>query len=121
MSPLVNFSPTTSMAAMSPLFKISSMETPSLMAVVTFSTTAFLSNTTTEFKISVIDFFIGNKKQPPATMKALNELTKKIESDKDIASKCGQALAHYKKVKSENEKSWVESINEAQLNLGLKG
>jgi len=75
-----------------------------------------------EFDLAVFETFISltENKQPPATMKALNELTKKIEGDKAIASKCGQALAHYKKVKTENELEWIESISEAQLNLGFK-
>ena len=59
-----------------------------------------------DFDVLVFKTFIDmtNSKTPPATMAALNELTKKIESDKSIASKCGKALAHYKKVKKENEK-----------------
>ncbi len=74
-----------------------------------------------DFDVLVFKTFIDmtNSKTPPATMAALNELTKKIESDKSIASKCGKALAHYKKVKKDNENSWLESVNNAQLNLGF--
>ncbi len=75
-----------------------------------------------EFKVKVMQFFLdGHKdKEAPATMEALNELTKKIESDKEIASKCGSALAHYKRVKRENKESWIKSANEVQFNLGFK-
>ena len=72
------------------------------------------------FELNVIRTFDAIKDEP-ATMTALNELTKKIESDKDIASKCGQALAHYKKVKKENQDKWVESVKSAQLSLGFEG
>ena len=74
-----------------------------------------------EFKMKVIQTFdqVMKSSNPPATMEALNELTKKIESDKDLASKCGHLLAHYKKVKKENEESWLESVREAQLTLGF--
>ena len=57
--------------------------------------------------------------ESPATMNALNELTAKIESDVEIASKCGQALAHYKKVKKENSERWKNAVREAQLTLGI--
>ena len=74
-----------------------------------------------EFEVKVIQTFDKAMKaiNPPATMEALNELTKKIESDKDLASKCGHLLAHYKKVKKDNEESWLESVREAQLTLGF--
>lgn len=74
-----------------------------------------------EFKVKVMQFFLDGQKvnEAPATMTALNELTKKIESDKAIASKCGQALAHYKKVKNENKQNWIQSVNSAQFKLGV--
>jgi hypothetical protein len=74
-----------------------------------------------EFEVHVIQTFDGiiNAINSPTTMKALNELTLKIESDSAIASKCGAALAHYKKVKKENTERWVNSVNEAQLKLGF--
>ncbi len=56
---------------------------------------------------------------PPNSMAALNELTKKIEEDKEIASKCGSLLAHYKQVKKDNTDKWIKSVNDAQLSLGL--
>ena len=55
-----------------------------------------------------------------ATMKSLNELTKKIESDKNIASHCGKELQKYKAIKIENEQKWRKEVNEAQLSLGFK-
>jgi len=75
-----------------------------------------------EFEVKVIQTFdqIMNSINPPATMQALNELTEKIESDKDIASKCGQALAHYKKVKKDNQDKWIKGVQEAQYSLGFQ-
>ena len=74
-----------------------------------------------QFEVNVIQTFdsIVNSVNAPLVMEALNELTLKIESDSAIASKCGAALAHYKKVKKENTERWVDSVNEAQLKLGF--
>lgn len=76
-----------------------------------------------EFEVNVIQTFdeIISAIDSPATMKALNELTLKIESDKDIASECGKALAHYKKVKKNNQDRWIAGVKSAQLSLGFKG
>ena len=76
-----------------------------------------------EFEVKVIQTFdqIINSINAPSTMQALNELTEKIESDKEIASQCGKALAHYKKVKKENQAKWVKSVKSAQLSFGFKG
>lgn len=74
-----------------------------------------------EFEVKVIQTFdqIINSVNSPATMQALNELTEKIESDKDIASKCGKALSHYKRVKKENQELWIEGVKQAQLQFGF--
>jgi len=72
------------------------------------------------FELNVIRTFDAIHEEP-ATMAALNDLTKKIESDKDIASKCGKALNHYKKVKKENQDNWIKSVKSAQLSLGFEG
>ena len=56
---------------------------------------------------------------PPETMQALNELTKKIEGDKELASKCGQLLANYKRIKKTNTGNWVDGIKRVQMELGL--
>jgi hypothetical protein len=74
-----------------------------------------------EFEVKVIQTFdeIMNSVNAPCTMQALNELTEKIESDKEIASKCGQALAHYKRVKRENQEKWLEGVKSAQMQLGF--
>lgn len=75
-----------------------------------------------EFEVKVIQTFDRASKpvNAPATMQALNELTAKIESDKEIARTCGQALNHYKKVKKENQDAWLKSIEDVQLSLGFK-
>ena len=75
-----------------------------------------------QFEVNVIQTFdsIVNSVNAPLVMEALNELTLKIESDSAIASKCGSALAHYKKVKKENTERWINSVNEAQLKLGFE-
>lgn len=74
-----------------------------------------------EFEVKVIQTFDAmiQSVNAPATMKALNELTLKIEGDKYTASKIGSALANYKKVKKENAKKWVDAVNEIQLNFGF--
>lgn len=56
----------------------------------------------------------------PATMAALNELTRKIESDEHSASVCGQSLAKYKAIKKENEEEFQQLVDAAQLSLGFK-
>ena len=75
-----------------------------------------------EFEVNVIQTFdsVIKSVNAPLVMEALNELTLKIESDSAIASKCGSALAHYKKVKKENTERWIDSVNEAQLKLGFE-
>ena len=74
-----------------------------------------------EFEVKVIQTFdnLISKIDAPETMAALNELTLKIECDKSTASECGKALAHYKKVKKQNQDRWVKSIKTAQLSLGF--
>lgn len=76
-----------------------------------------------DFELKVIRTFdsIIKSINSPATMEALNELTLKIESDMEIASYCGKALAHYKKVKKENQDKWIAGIKTAQLSLGFEG
>jgi len=64
---------------------------------------------------------IIESKSPSSTMIELNELTKVIESNKDVASVCGKQLANYKKVKKEDAKKWAEKVKEAQYTLGFEG
>lgn len=74
------------------------------------------------FELLVIRTFdaASSKVNAPDTMKALNELTLKIEGDKDIASHCGRELNKYKKIKKENESNWLKGVEDAQFKLGLK-
>lgn len=76
-----------------------------------------------EFEVQVIQTFdsITKKIEAPETMQALNELTKKIEGDKELASKCGTLLANYKKVKRDNQDNWIKGVHKVQMNLGFDG
>ena len=75
-----------------------------------------------DFEVKVIQTFdaVVSKLNPPSTMAALNSLTAKIESDKDVASFCGKELAKYRKVKKENEEAFIEEVTRAQLTLGFQ-
>ena len=59
--------------------------------------------------------------EKPASMAALNELTAKIESDKDVASFCGKELNKYKRIKKENKDAFDLTVEQAQLSLGFTG
>ena len=74
-----------------------------------------------EFEVKVMQTFLAitEKVDAPATMQALNELTKKIEGDKELASQCGQLLANYKNVKKENTDNWVKGVEKVQISLGF--
>ena len=74
-----------------------------------------------EFELKVIQTFdavIDNAKAP-ASMIAFNELTKKIEEDKHVASVCGKELNNYKRIKKENKEELIGMINELQLKFGF--
>ena len=74
-----------------------------------------------EFEVKVIQTFdaLSARHVTPETMKALNDLTKKIEGDKELASKCGHLLAKYRKVKKKNEDDWIDGVRKVQLTLGF--
>ena len=72
-----------------------------------------------KFEVMVIQTF-DKAINPPSTMAALNELTVKIESDKEVASFCGKELAKYKKVKKDNEQNWLDGVLNAQFSLGFE-
>jgi len=74
-----------------------------------------------EFEVKVIQTFdkLTSKINPPSSMAALNELSKKIMSDKDVASFCGKELARYRTIKKENEEAFEEEVKRAQLTLGF--
>ena len=74
-----------------------------------------------EFEVKVIQTFdsLATKINPPSSMAALNELSKKIMSDKDVASFCGKELARYRTVKKENEEAFEKEVKRAQLTLGF--
>lgn len=61
------------------------------------------------------------KEKPSSSMIELNELTKIIESNKNIASACGRQLANYKKVKKQDADKFAKKVKEAQLTLGFEG
>lgn len=76
-----------------------------------------------EFELKVIRTFdsISSKLNTPSSMRALNDLSAKIESDKNVASFCGKELARYKKIKKENEQAFANEVIKAQMTLGFKG
>lgn len=55
----------------------------------------------------------------PATMEIMNEIVKKIEQDKDLASLHGRELAKYKKVKKQHSIAYEKAEKEVQLLLGI--
>lgn len=87
----------------------------------------FRSKEALEWQVKFIDAFkamelkISNDSKPSSTMIELNELTKVIESNKNIASVCGRQLANYKKVKKQDASDWSDKVKEAQLTLGFEG
>jgi hypothetical protein len=74
-----------------------------------------------DFELKVIRTFdiLMNKSDSPATLSALNELTREIEDHKDVASKCGEILAKYKKIKKQDSDDWEKAVASAQLSLGF--
>lgn len=74
-----------------------------------------------EFKLEVMNFFIKSKgsDNQEFTMNELNAISKRIEGDTELASKCGQILAGYKKKKVKNKIDWLEAVSKAQLKLGV--
>lgn len=75
-----------------------------------------------EFEVKVIQTFdsVVSILNAPSSMVALNELTAKIESDKDVASFCGRELNKYKKIRKQNEEAFMAEIAKAQLTLGFE-
>ena len=75
-----------------------------------------------EFEVKVIQTFdsLKNIIDAPSAMTALNELTRKIESDANVASFCGKELAKYKKIKKQNESKLISEFNNIQLCLFSK-
>ena len=76
-----------------------------------------------EWKVKYINAF--NKmedaiKSTPATMTSVNQIVKKAESDKQIASECGSQLAKYRKIKKENEDKLNDAMNSVQISLEFK-
>lgn len=53
------------------------------------------------------------------TLTTLNEIVKKSESDKAIASACGSELAKYKKIKKSNETAFEDASKQVQISLGF--
>lgn len=53
------------------------------------------------------------------TLESVNQIVKKAESDKQIASECGSQLAKYKKVKSSNKEKLDSAISSVQITLGF--
>ncbi|MCP4991338.1 MAG: KilA-N domain-containing protein [Colwellia sp.] len=75
-----------------------------------------------EFRLKVIRAFdlITQQNKTQASMMALNDLAKKIESDQSVASFCGRELNKYKKIKKENEAAFSAQVKTAQMTFGFK-
>ena len=77
---------------------------------------------TMEWKVKYISAFNameGSLKAIRPTLTTLNEIVKKAESDKAIASACGSELAKYKKVKKMNEDAFDNATKQVQMSLGF--
>jgi hypothetical protein len=74
-----------------------------------------------EFEVKVIQTFDKaiNNNGIESSMIALNELAKKIDSDKRVASFLGAELQKYRKIKEQNIKEWNEQADKAQISLGI--
>lgn len=74
-----------------------------------------------DFEVKVIQTFdsLIGALSAPSSMIALNALTAKIESDKDVASFCGKELNKYKTIKKQNEDAFMAEVKKAQLTLGF--
>lgn len=87
----------------------------------------FRSKEALEWQVKFITAFkdmedkLTNNAKPPSTMIELNELTKVIESNKQVASVCGKQLSNYKKVKKQDSINWSNKVKEVQLSLGFEG
>lgn len=75
-----------------------------------------------QWKIKYINAFNSMEsaiKALPPTMDTMNEIVKKAESDKKIASALGAGLANYKKVKKQNEEAFDKAAKQVQTSLGF--
>ncbi|MGL5487844.1 MAG: Rha family transcriptional regulator [Shewanella sp.] len=54
------------------------------------------------------------------TLETVNQIVKRAESDKQIASDCGSQLAKYKRVKKKNEDDLSVAMKSVQMALGFK-
>ena len=52
-------------------------------------------------------------------LETVNQIIKRAESDKQIASDCGKQLSNYRKVKKQNEEDLSSALNSVQLSLGF--
>ncbi|MGL4752506.1 MAG: Rha family transcriptional regulator [Aeromonadaceae bacterium] len=53
-------------------------------------------------------------------LETVNQIVKRAESDKQIASACGSQLAKYKRVKKKNEDDLSAAMKSVQMALGFK-
>lgn len=74
-----------------------------------------------EFEVKVIHTFdkVSQQGKPVSSMRAINDLVKKIEGDKEVASFCGAELARYKKIKKDNANNLSLEVERIQLKLGF--
>jgi Rha family phage regulatory protein len=75
-----------------------------------------------EWKIKYINAF--NKMESALinlspTLETVNQIVKRAESDKQIASDCGKQLSIYRKVKAQNERDLSKALESVQFSLGF--
>lgn len=82
----------------------------------------FTGTAAMEWKIKYINAFNTMEhalKEVAPTLETVNDIVKKAESDKQIASQCGRQLASYKVVKKHNQEMLTNAINSVQMTLGF--
>lgn len=74
-----------------------------------------------EFEVKVIQTFdrVSGSGKAINSMRAINDLVAKIESDKQVASFCASELSKYKKIKKTNSVALDQEVERIQLKLGF--
>ena len=82
----------------------------------------FTGNEALEWKIKYINAFNSMESallNTAPTLETVNQIVKRAESDKQIASECGSQLSKYKRIKAKNDSDLSAAIRSVQLALGF--